>query len=137
MAAELGNGEVPLARNPLVRLLYLSLACVCIVVAGIGVIVPGLPSTEFVLLAAWAASRSSTRLYAWLLANPVLGPVLRDWQSGKGIRTPYKILSSTMMLLALVVMAWRVEHWPSVMATAAILLLVSIWIWRRPNPANE
>ena len=86
MAAELGNGEVPLARNPLVRLLYLSLACVSIVMAGIGVIVPGLPSTEFVLLAAWAASRSSTRLYAWLLANPVLGPVLRDWQSGKGIQ---------------------------------------------------
>ncbi len=48
----------------------------------IGVIVPGLPSTVFILMAAWAAARSSPRLYRWLWFHPLFGSMLRNWANG-------------------------------------------------------
>jgi uncharacterized protein len=46
----------------------------------VGVFVPGLPTTVFVLLAAYAAARGSERLHARLLADPRFGQVIRDWR---------------------------------------------------------
>ena len=60
----------------------------------LGVLLPGLPTTEFVLLAAWAASRSSPRLSAWLDNHRLFGPLLRDWRNGGVVSRRSKLLAS-------------------------------------------
>lgn len=51
----------------------------------VGVVVPLLPTTPFVLLAAYAAARSSPRLHAWFLAHPTFGRMIQDWQRTRRI----------------------------------------------------
>ena len=54
-------------------------------IGGVGVVVPGLPTTGFLILAAWCFSHSSPRLEAWLLSLPRFGPMIRDYRMGLGM----------------------------------------------------
>ena len=99
----------------------------------IGLFVPGLPSTVFVLIAAWCAARSSPRLHAWLLAHRLFGPVIRDWQDGGRVsRRAKRAATIAMALCALILAATTAPRWAAVgIATMAVVL---IWLWRRPEP---
>jgi uncharacterized membrane protein YbaN (DUF454 family) len=74
----------PLAR-PVARLGWIALGLVAVAIGGVGIVVPGLPTTVFFVVAAWCFSRSSPRLEAWLLALPRVGPLVRDYRAGLGM----------------------------------------------------
>ena len=61
------------------RWLWWLLAYASLGIGIVGIVVPGLPTVPFVLLAAFAAARGSQRLHGWLLAHPQFGPMIRDW----------------------------------------------------------
>lgn len=82
----------PVATGPK-RLLYVAAGLVCVALAYVGVLVPGLPTTPWVLLAGYCFSRSSPRLERWLKRSPVFGRLLRDWDEHRGIRRPVKVLA--------------------------------------------
>ena len=63
----------------------------------LGVFLPLLPTTPFLLLAAGCFARSSPKFHAWLMNEPRLGPYLRMWSEGRGIPRRAKILAITMM----------------------------------------
>lgn len=63
----------------------------------IGIIVPGLPTTPFVLLAAGCYVRSSDRLYSWLLNHKLLGKYVRDFRETRSIPLRIKIISLIVM----------------------------------------
>lgn len=115
------------------RWLWLLLAYLSIGMAMLGVLLPGLPTTEFVLLAAWAASRSSPRLAAWLDNHRLFGPLLRDWRNGGVITRRRKLLASLSMLVALSILLLTVKHLPSVAFAAAGMSCGALWIWSRPE----
>jgi uncharacterized membrane protein YbaN (DUF454 family) len=69
----------------------------------IGIVVPVLPTTPFLLLASFFYVRSSKRLYNWLLANKILGVYIRNYIGGKGI--PLKVKLFTITLLWTVIIA--------------------------------
>jgi uncharacterized membrane protein YbaN (DUF454 family) len=117
--------------------LWLALAYLSIGMAAVGVIVPGLPTTEFVLLAAWAASRSSPRLSAWLDNHRVFGPLLRDWRQGGLIARRTKWMASLSMAIALLILLQTVEHLPSLLFAAIGMSVGAIWIWSRPEPPRQ
>lgn len=119
------------------RWLWLLLAYVSIGLAMLGVLLPGLPTTEFVLLAAWAASRSSPRLAAWLDNHRLFGPLLRDWRNGGVITRRSKLLASLSMLVALSILLLTVKHLPSVAFAAAGMSCGAVWIWSRPEQAKS
>ncbi|WP_246523596.1 YbaN family protein [Gemmata palustris] len=75
------------------RLLYVSAGLVCVGLAYLGAILPGLPTTPWVLLASYCFSRSSQRLNRWLKRSPIFGRLLRDWEEHRGIRRPVKVLA--------------------------------------------
>jgi len=119
------------------RWLWLALAYLSIGMAALGVLVPGLPTTEFVLLAAWAASRSSPRLSAWLESHRLFGPLLRNWRDGGVITRHTKLVASLSMLMALVIMALTVAHTLSLIFAGLCMSCGALWIWSRPERPRQ
>lgn len=68
--------------------------------AVLGVILPVMPTTCFVLLAAACFAKSSNRFYAWLLASRVFGPMIRDWQATRSMPRRAKFMAITSILCA-------------------------------------
>lgn len=64
---------------------------------GIGIILPLLPTTPFVLLAAWCFAKSSPRLHNWLLENRIFGPLIRRWDENRCIPLKAKLMALTMV----------------------------------------
>jgi uncharacterized membrane protein YbaN (DUF454 family) len=68
------------SRPTRLRILWLVVACAAVAAGAAGILVPGLPTTPFLILGAFAAARSSPRLHAWLLGHRVFGRLIGDWQ---------------------------------------------------------
>lgn len=115
------------------RVLLRMLAVLSLGVAFIGVVTPGLPTTEFVLLAAWAAARSSPALHAWIVRNRLLGPLLVQWQSGRLPRRA-KWAATASMTAAGTFAALTIPHRLSVLIIVACMACVLFWLWRKPEP---
>lgn len=66
---------------------------------GLGIIVPGLPTTVFFIVAAACFSRSNKRFEAWVLGLPRIGPLVRDHRAGLGMARRAKVMAVTMILV--------------------------------------
>ncbi|CAI8703046.1 MULTISPECIES: YbaN family protein [unclassified Pseudomonas] len=119
--------------NKLARLLFGLLAYISLGIGLVAIVVPGLPTTEFILLAAWAATRSSPRLSAWLENHRLFGPILYNWRNGKIVARRAKVSATLSMLLCAAVMWLMLDHgWPVYLAIAG-MSLGNLWIWSRPE----
>ena len=117
-----------------VRWLWAATAYVCAAMAILGLVIPGLPTTPFVLLAAWAASRGSRRLHDWLHAHPQLGPALADWKENRAVSTVAKALAALFLVLSWLIMLWRgVSVWILV-PLGVLFLCVLTFVLTRPRP---
>lgn len=117
-----------------VRWLLRGFACVCLVLAGIGVVLPGMPTTVFVLLAAWAAARSSPALLRWLYQHRWFGPVLYNWEHGRTVSRRAKWMAALTMLICAVVILLVVSKLWVALIPCAIMAVVLTWLWSRPEP---
>lgn len=100
----------------------------------VGIVVPGLPTVPFVLLAAFAAARGSVRLHRRLLAHPQFGPLIRDWQAQGAVGRRAKWLATGMMsACATILFLTAPRTWMAVLGTV-IMAIVAAWLWRRPEP---
>ena len=116
------------------RALYLALAYLCLGLGFIGIFVPGLPTTPFVLVAAWAAARGSARLHRWLHDHPLFGPIVRDWQAHGAVSRRSKWVSSLTMLGCSAIFFLTSPRWWMAALGTAIMACVSVWLWLRPEP---
>ncbi|WP_269792339.1 YbaN family protein [Stenotrophomonas sp. Iso1] len=110
------------------------LAYVSLGVGIVGIFVPGLPTTVFVLISAWAASRGSKRLHHWLVTHPRFGPAISDWQAHGAVSRKGKWMASLTMLVCALITLWCVPlawvKWTSI----SIMACVCLWLWLRPLP---
>ena len=105
----------------------------------VGIFVPGLPTTVFVLVAAYAAARGSDRLHGYLLQHPRFGPMIRDWQAHGAVSRRAKIAATLTMLacaaiLLLVMQSVTSHQWWMATLPITCMAVVAIWLWRRPEP---
>ena len=91
--------QVKEAKNLLARWLWVALGCLFVGLGAIGAVVPGMPTTVFLVLAAACFIRSSQRLYDWLISNKTFGPYLKDYREGKGIPRRAKVLALSMIVI--------------------------------------
>jgi uncharacterized protein len=103
----------------------------------IGIVVPILPTTPFLLVAAFCFARSSPRLHNWLLVHPTFGRLISDWQKYGVIRRTSKIIAVVMMAATCLV-SWllQVSVWVLAIQVAA-LACVSVFILTRPSIPNH
>tara|TARA_B100000029_G_C16963620_1_gene737244 strand:+ start:54 stop:482 length:429 start_codon:yes stop_codon:yes gene_type:complete len=87
------------SNNLFIKILWISLGSFFVALAALGVALPGLPTTPFLILAAACYIRSSQKLYDWLISNKTFGPYLKDYREGKGIPKKAKILAISMIIL--------------------------------------
>lgn len=115
------------------RWLLLALAVTSLAAAVVGLFLPVIPTVPFVLLAAWAAARSSPRLLAWLESHRTFGPPIADWRRGGVVRRRSKWTASVLMAAsAASLLAWRGPQ-AHVLVVLAVMATVLAWLWRRPE----
>jgi len=106
-------------------------------IGALGVVTPLLPTTPFVLLAAFAFARSSDNWHAWLVNHAVFGPMIKDWRTYGAISRRAKAAAVLAMAATLVISV--ALHAPQgLLALQAIVLAgAAIFILSRPNPQHD
>ncbi len=126
-----------LHHNRVVRMTYLALGFVCLGLGFIGIFLPLMPTTVFMLLAAFFFARSSERWHTWMLEHPRFGRVIRDYQAGLGIPVGAKVLAVSAVIVAFALsigfavdtVVWRV-------ALGGLGLAIIAFILTRPTRAR-
>jgi uncharacterized membrane protein YbaN (DUF454 family) len=80
-------------RGHIARAGWLGLGLACVALGSVGMVVPGLPTTVFFIVAAWAFAKSSPRLEAWVLRLPRIGPMVVDYRNGLGMPRRAKVFA--------------------------------------------
>jgi hypothetical protein len=99
-----------------------------------GVVLPLVPTTPFLLIAAFAFARSSPRLHHWLVTHPRLGPPINDWRAHGAISRRAKATAAAVMLATLALSLWMGVAAGIVVVQAAVLAAAATFVLTRPEP---
>ncbi|NUO85352.1 MAG: YbaN family protein [Cupriavidus sp.] len=125
---------MPSHRQCVLRAAWVALGGLCLLLGVVGIFLPVLPTTPFVLLAAACFARGSQRFHEWLLGHPRFGPLVSDWQRHRSIPFKAKCLALSMMWLSMGTTAWLLRGRPLVSAALlACAVGVSVWMVRLPT----
>ena len=124
------------AQSRSMRWFYRGLAGLFIALAAIGVVLPVLPPTPFLIVAAWAAGKASPALREKLRAHPTYGPPLRRWQDHGAIARRAKILALSLMAASWGLVWLTVDKLWLVGLVGVILVSVGVFIATRPERAR-
>jgi hypothetical protein len=104
----------------------------------VGAVLPGLPTTPFMLLALWAFSKSSQRFHDWLYAHRLFGPPLQQWRSHRVIPARAKLLAVSTMAASLIYLVFfsTIGVWIKV-GVALAMLYGAVFILSKPSRAPE
>nr|WP_319472298.1 YbaN family protein [uncultured Sphaerochaeta sp.] len=117
-----------MVRNKVLRILLAFLGIISAILGGIGVFLPVLPTTPFVLLAGLLFSFSSERLGNWLEQNRILGPYLKHYRKGTGIPKRAKVKALITLWIGMGITFFIVGKLPLIIMLAIIAIIVSIHI---------
>ena len=100
----------------------------------VGIVIPGLPTTVFLLIAAWAFSQSSDRFQKWLCEHPLLGPPVAAWRDHGAVPLKAKVLAIIMMAASLtVVVFYSGAGWVLPAIVGGIMAAVAAYLVTRPT----
>lgn len=111
-----------------VRWLLWTVGSVSLLLGLIGVVLPGLPTTPFVLLAAACYAKASPRLHAWLLNHRLTGPMLRDWEAHRSLTRRTKTVAVVSMLLMVSISIWSFRGRLVLQLVLLALGLIGAWV---------
>ncbi|MGB0697496.1 MAG: YbaN family protein [Rhodospirillaceae bacterium] len=116
------------------RLVLLGVGHLCVGLGVIGAFLPVMPTTIFLILAAWAYGHASPGMRQWLLEHPKFGPSLQAWHKEGAIPRKAKVLAVTMMAASVAITAALTEGWTLVAIQSGILICVVLYVVTRPEP---
>ena len=118
------------------RVLFITLGFCSLALGIVGVVLPLLPTTPFLLLSAFCFARSSERFHDWLLSHPYFGKVIKDWQDNGSISKKSKISAMIVILLTFLISVVLSVPQMILIIQAVILSLVSLFILTRPDASQ-
>jgi uncharacterized protein len=116
-----------------VRLIWLGLGLLFLATGLLGIVLPVLPTTPFLLLAAGCFAKSSPRLHRWLLDHPTLGPPIRNWEENGAISRQAKRLAVGSMAAVFGLSVWLGLAWPVLAAQGALIAVGCGFVLTRPD----
>ena len=115
------------------RIILLSLGLLCVGLAFIGIFIPGIPTTPFLIVALWAFAQSSKKFHAWLLNHKRFGTVLRNWESHKVVPIKAKILMIILQITAVAMIQYSLNNIFITIGLAVLLLCVASYVISLPS----
>lgn len=125
----------PKRYGSLMRAVFFVLGCLFFVLGLIGIPLPVLPTTPFMLLAAACWANSSERFHTWLIHHPQFGKFIQNWQKNRAIPRRAKYFAWTMMTISCGMLFYRLPHkwvWVAVLSSV-ICLCTMLWMARLPD----
>nr|WP_240457945.1 YbaN family protein [Halomonas socia] len=119
----------------MVRLLWVALAALSFAVGFLGLFLPLLPTTEFMLAAVYCASRGSPRFEAWIRSRRYVGPLLENWERERAIPRRAKFVAVGMIGASMVMILLHLGQGWLRWAIVALLVAVAVWLITRPEPS--
>jgi len=119
------------------KYLYMSLGFFCVGMAYIGFIVPGIPFSIFLVIAAWAFAKSSKRMHDWLYNHPWFGEFLTNWTQKQVFPTKGKYLMVIVMASSLAFLWITTYNITAAFWSGMFMFLVAVWAWRFPGSVDE
>lgn len=119
------------------RTILISLGWLCVGLGFVGVFVPGIPTTIFLIIALWAFTKSSEKLRHWLLNHKRFGPILNNWQEHKVVPRRAKILMVVLMSLAVILFYYSLQSLILTIGLIIILVSVAIYVISLPSKVPE
>ncbi|WP_425523201.1 YbaN family protein [Microvirga splendida] len=120
----------------MMRQLYLCLGYGSLALGVIGIFLPVLPTTPFVLLAVWFFARSNPALAERLYSHPRFGPLLTAWRDQKAIPRRAKIYALAMLAVSYGLVLWLTEIAALPVVLAVVMGSVALYIATRPAPRD-
>jgi uncharacterized membrane protein YbaN (DUF454 family) len=117
------------------RHLWMAAGLLSVLLGFIGIFLPLLPTTPFILLAAFCFSNGSPRCERWLLEHPRFGPMTREWRAHRAVPLRAKQIATAMMAASSIACWWFLAH-PWRWVPGACCLAVAVWLWRLPTAAR-
>lgn len=111
--------------NQVVKMLLIIFGTICVALGALGVFLPLLPTTPFLLLAVACYAKSSQRLHDWLLNNRWFGEYLKNWREGRGLSLKTKTLSLTLLLVS---MSYSIIYVVPALAGKLIMVLIALGV---------
>jgi uncharacterized membrane protein YbaN (DUF454 family) len=105
--------------------------------AYVGVVVPGIPYSPFVVFAAYCFAKSSPRMHAWIMNHKTFGPFINNWNTKRVFPLKLKFFMLASMSVSLVIMYVTGVKLIGVISTAIFMGLVACWAWRFPSSVAD
>ena len=132
--------QVTLSKNRFVRALWFAGGMACLGLGLLGVVLPGLPTTPFMILAAACFAHSSERFYNWILNHRTFGKLVRRFRAGKGIPLKIKVLGASVsaVFVSFAVFFAMPQHMLAPRLFTAAAGILGIWyILSRPTDRGD
>jgi uncharacterized protein len=122
-------------RQKIVRAFFFGAGTVSLALGAIGIVLPILPTTPFLLLALGCYCRSSKRMTRWIMTNKYFGDYIRRYREGRGIPLKTKILGLTVLWITITYSAFFIVHnlWIVQLILFAVAIGVTIHLVRLPT----
>lgn len=115
----------------------MSIGFLCVGLAYIGFVTPGIPFSIFLVIAAWAFAKSSKRMEAWLYNHPWFGKFLTNWTKKRVFPTKGKYAMLLVMASTLAFTYYMTANINAVLWSGGFMAMVAIWAWRYPGSLEE
>ncbi|MEX2453572.1 MAG: YbaN family protein [Rhodospirillaceae bacterium] len=123
-----------MVTSRLARFSLIAFGGVCVGIGVVAVVVPGLPTTVFMIVAAWAFSKSSPRFQRWVTEHERFGPAVVAWREHGAIPAKAKILAVIAMTASLAaIVLFGAQNWILPTVVGAVMGGIGIWILTRPS----
>ena len=123
----------PATVSPLLRAVLLVVGTAALALGVIGVFLPVLPTTPFLLVAAACYARASTRLYEWLLGQPSLGPIITEWRRSRSLPPGVKTRALIVVAITFVVSIALVDSLLIRVVLVVTWVILSVFLYRIPT----
>lgn len=120
-------------KKAILKLLFNILGTLALILAILGVFLPILPTTPFLLLASACYWRGSKRMHSWLLQAPVLGKILSDYQNHRVVPLRAKVTAIVLLWASMAFSIYKLQQWQMTIMLIAIGIAVTVFLLRLPS----